>query len=810
MRSRVVVASAILLCLTAAAARADVRDEPVKVRVHDVAGDGTAASPLRARLEIVTTVPAEVENLRLEGEGWSVTSPAAPRRLVPGLAAEAAFTAVALDPAAPLVVRWEVDGLPYEKILDLSPPALARARTPGATTRRLDLDARKSGAAIAPPDVRPSAAPGGPGKPDRVMQDAGRLPRTQARDIRVHGRFVYVRSDGTTLGADGVACRIYDEDSGPDELLATTSTNIAGYYDITFNWDPCFACDSEPDLYVHFEAANTKVEVESATLEINYTWVSYQTDDYTGTDLDIGTLQPSDTAQHPALHLLTDMTRTWRWFEALGLGPPTTDVQWPDGATGAYYNPSFQEIHVSTQHEWREPTHSHEYGHHWQKSFAVLQTPDYCNGICDTGGCGHCLFCRETAGDALDEGWGDWVGDVVPRGYAALYGTATQFSYNFESVQTCQVDATMHDPLLTEGFVAALMRDIEDATQDNDPGVPGAWQDRLAEGPDEIVTVMNEDEPLTVTAFLTAFRARYPGLCDRLWETAKNNGYEIDVQPPGVAGALVSTSHAAPSPDPTADFTWTQAPDDCSGTDAYSVVVAAAAQLPDNTAELGDATAVTTVPLAPGTYFLCLRARDRAGNWAADFASRQFTVSEQPVPVVAAVERVEAAPDRVAVEWQLGGRGEIRSVDVQRRAPASDWTSVATVFPDGAGRLRHEDRDVAGGERYGYRLAIAETEATTFAGETWVDVPRAVLALTAAPLARGVLSVGLTLADDGPATLRVVDVAGRLVAARAVGDLGRGGHDIELLETRAAASGVYFVSLEQGGREVVRRIVLLQ
>ncbi|MBK7045130.1 MAG: hypothetical protein IPH48_01090 [bacterium] len=84
---------------------------------------------------------------------------------------------------------------------------------------------------------------------------------------------------------------------------------------------------------------------------------------------------------------------------------------WPNGTVGAFYN---GEIYVSTGEHWNENVSSHEYGHHWVQNFAINTAPDYCNGICDNGGCGHCIWCRETDHDAFNEGYPDWMGDVIP------------------------------------------------------------------------------------------------------------------------------------------------------------------------------------------------------------------------------------------------------------------------------------------------------------------------------------------------------------------------------------------------------------
>ena len=73
---------------------------------------------------------------------------------------------------------------------------------------------------------------------------------------------------------------------------------------------------------------------------------------------------------------------------------------------------------------------------------------------------------------------------------------------------------------------------------------------------------------------------------------------------------------------------------------------------------------------------------------------------------------------------------------------------------------------------------------------------------------RGTLRVDFTLADTGPATLELVDVAGRRVIARDLAGLGAGRHAVDLRE--GLPVGVYLVRLTQAGRALVKKAVVLR
>jgi len=192
------------------------------------------------------------------------------------------------------------------------------------------------------------------------------------------------------------------------------------------------------------------------------------------------------------------------------------------------------------------------------------------------------------------------------------------------------------------------------------------------------------------------------------------------------------------------------------------------------------------------------------------YAQRYF--GDGPTPALVSLSSAEALPDRVALTWYEPAR-TLAGATVYRRRDGEDWAALGSATFDGTGRLRYEDRNVAPGARYAYRLGWTESAAERFSAESWVDVPMA-LTLTlegARPNpAVGPLTVAFTLPRAEPATLELLDVSGRQVLAREVGDLGPGSHVLRLGECGCTPPGMYWLRLAQAGRSLVKRAVLMR
>jgi hypothetical protein len=179
-------------------------------------------------------------------------------------------------------------------------------------------------------------------------------------------------------------------------------------------------------------------------------------------------------------------------------------------------------------------------------------------------------------------------------------------------------------------------------------------------------------------------------------------------------------------------------------------------------------------------------------------------------PTPALVSLVTARVDRgvARVTWQVSNADQAK-LTAWRRAEATGWTAMEEIVPDGQQRVTFEDRAVVEGGRCGYRLGIHEGERETYAGEIWLEIPRAAkLSLAGARPnpAAGPLAIAFSLADGSPARLELFDTAGRSVCAREVGSLGAGDHEVRI--ERALASGLYFVRLKQQGRTLTSRVLI--
>ncbi|OLD69965.1 MAG: hypothetical protein AUI33_08580 [Ignavibacteria bacterium 13_1_40CM_2_61_4] len=171
---------------------------------------------------------------------------------------------------------------------------------------------------------------------------------------------------------------------------------------------------------------------------------------------------------------------------------------------------------------------------------------------------------------------------------------------------------------------------------------------------------------------------------------------------------------------------------------------------------------------------------------------------------------VDASSERVLLRWRLGQEGMAR---LERSTSGAGWLEVGQTRSDGTGNVTFEDRDIEAGGHYAYRLSVWSDGQWAIADELRVDVPSGVALSLAGlrpnPAAGRELTIHLTLASAEPASLEMLDLAGRRVLARDVGALGPGQHVVHLGDGARIRPGIYMMRLVQG-REIrhARAVVL--
>jgi hypothetical protein len=178
------------------------------------------------------------------------------------------------------------------------------------------------------------------------------------------------------------------------------------------------------------------------------------------------------------------------------------------------------------------------------------------------------------------------------------------------------------------------------------------------------------------------------------------------------------------------------------------------------------------------------------------FVGHRSPAAEAPV--------LEASADGAGVHVTWRVQATDAPLVVERTEGDGAWLEVGEVTPAG-GVARYEDPAVTPGHRYGYRLAGSESAA-------WVQIPIAVarLSLAIAPNpVRGDVTVALGVEREGPITLELLDLQGRVRSVRRLEAPAPGAHVVNLLTSGHLAPGLYFVRLRRAGDEITRRVTLL-
>jgi hypothetical protein len=171
------------------------------------------------------------------------------------------------------------------------------------------------------------------------------------------------------------------------------------------------------------------------------------------------------------------------------------------------------------------------------------------------------------------------------------------------------------------------------------------------------------------------------------------------------------------------------------------------------------------------------------------------------------VASTEVSRERIVVRWRAQAGASFELV-AQRRREDTEWADLGSRVPSAEGEIVLEDRDIAPGVRFGYRLARPTPNGRAYLGEVWVtteEAPVLALAGMVPNPARAELTVAFSLPAAGPGTLELIDVAGRRMRWRDLADLGAGRHVVTLDRGNPVPPGFYLVRLLHGDRILTTR-----
>lgn len=177
-----------------------------------------------------------------------------------------------------------------------------------------------------------------------------------------------------------------------------------------------------------------------------------------------------------------------------------------------------------------------------------------------------------------------------------------------------------------------------------------------------------------------------------------------------------------------------------------------------------------------------------------------------------------ATPSAAHVEWSVQSATGTHAA-IYRRDAGGLWTACAEGEVSSDGRLVYDDTTVQPGNAYSYMMVVASRRGETFGGETFVNVPSTVgvnpgrtteFALAGAVPNPAIdrMSVSFSLSSAAPASLELLDVAGRRWLDREVGSLGAGSHQIDIATLGQIPPGLYFLRLAQAGRVASSRVAI--
>jgi hypothetical protein len=193
--------------------------------------------------------------------------------------------------------------------------------------------------------------------------------------------------------------------------------------------------------------------------------------------------------------------------------------------------------------------------------------------------------------------------------------------------------------------------------------------------------------------------------------------------------------------------------------------------------------------------------------------------STAPLPVEMASFTAVAQRNNVDLHWNTATEVNNFGFNVERQdATNTTWTKIAFVEGSGTSSAPHAysyiDRGLLPGQ-YGYRIVqVDRTGGLKYSKEMHVDVGTAprVFALSQNypnPF-NPTTTIEFTLPSDGRVVLKVYDITGREQATLLDEERKAGVYQQVVFDASRLASGVYFARLQFGGKQLLKKMLLLK
>ncbi len=190
---------------------------------------------------------------------------------------------------------------------------------------------------------------------------------------------------------------------------------------------------------------------------------------------------------------------------------------------------------------------------------------------------------------------------------------------------------------------------------------------------------------------------------------------------------------------------------------------------------------------------------------------------DNPVPTTFQAFDAEALDGKVNVSWDVAVTGDVLvGFHVQRRSGNGNFVTVNTERLNSDARS-YDDATALPGTKYGYRVVVITLDGEpAYSPEALVTTKSLQLALDQNhpnPF-NPTTTIGFTVPDNSFVSLKIYDVAGRLVSTlvsenRVAGKFAETWNGIDNNGNRAA-SGLYFYRLTVGNRVLTKKMVMLK